>query len=131
MATIRIQRTRDFYNQASKYKIFIDGQMVGTIANKEINEFIVSSGQHTVTAKASWGCGSQDIIVDANDDKINTLIVGSGKMWHWMLVILLGPIPSIFTTGCVKKVLMFFPILLGIVYWLTVARKNYLSLEEI
>ena len=129
MAKIRIQRTNDFGNFARDYKIFIDGQMVGSIANKEIKEFTTSSGQHTVTARVDW-C-STNITVDTNDKRKKTLLVGSSHDWCWIVLLCLGLIPSYLTAGYLKIIFMLLPIFLFPVYFLKIGCKRYLTLEEI
>jgi len=131
MATIRIQRTKDG-NMSGNYKIFIDGQMSGTIAYKEVKEFTTSAGQHTVTVKADWFSNSPDVIVDANDDKTNTLMVGRNNKWIWLVVLFpfLTILPNSLTTGCLRIILMFLPILLYLVYFFIRGRKRVLKLEK-
>lgn len=74
MATIRIKRTNEYSNLFRDYKIFIDGQQVGTIATGETKDFSTTVGQHTVTAKIDW-CSSPDVSIDVKEDQTVNLNV--------------------------------------------------------
>jgi hypothetical protein len=131
MATIRIQRTKDS-NMSGKYKIFIDGEMSGTIAYKEVKEFTTSAGQHTVTVNTGWLEGSPDIIVGTSDDKTCTLMVSRSNIWMWILILpFLTVLSNSLTTGCLRIVLMSLPFLLYLVYYCIRGRKRVLKLEKI
>jgi len=75
METIRLKRTSEYNNRMRDYKIFIDGQQVGRIANGETKDFPATQGQHTVTAKIDW-CSSPEILVDINENQTKNLKVG-------------------------------------------------------
>ena len=105
MATIKIQRTSEWNARLRDFKIFIDEQQVGTIANGETKEFTTPAGKHTITAKIDW-CSSPDLTINADDNKTKCLKVGGFKNANWMLPI-------------------------ALLYYLTIGRKKYLRLEEI
>ena len=69
MATIRLKRTNEFNNRLREYKIFINGQQVGTIANGETKDFPAKVGRQIVTARIGW-CSSPNIPVDVQENKI-------------------------------------------------------------
>lgn len=103
MATIRIKRTNEYSNLLRDYKILIDGQQVGTIANGETKDFSTTVGQHTVTAKIDW-CSSPDVSVDVKENQTIALNVCGLKT----------PIEFLF-----------------LIYCLTKGRNRYLTLEVV
>ncbi|MBN8836372.1 MAG: hypothetical protein J0I09_03885 [Sphingobacteriia bacterium] len=134
MATIKIQRTSEYNNRARNYKIFIDGQQAGTIANGETINLDTTAGQHTVTAKIDW-CSSPDIPVHVNDNQTKTLRVGGLKNGQWLMptglaVIVLNFILSTFT-DINYVIYLIIPLFLILIYYLTIGRKKYLTLTEL
>lgn len=103
MATIRIKRTNEYSNLLRDYKIFIDGQQVGTIANGETKDFSTTVGQHTVTAKIDW-CSSPDVSIDVKENQTIALNVYGLKTPIEFLVH---------------------------IYYLTKGRNRYLTLEAV
>ena len=89
MPTIRLKRTSEYNNRMRDYKIFIDGQQIGTIANGETKDFPTTVGQHIVTAKVDW-CSSPDISVDINDNQTKNLKVGGFRNGQFLMPIGLG-----------------------------------------
>jgi hypothetical protein len=101
MATIRIKRTSEYINLLRDYKIFIDGQQVGTIANGEIKDFPTTVGQHIVTAKIDW-CSSPDVSIDVKENQTINLNVYGLKTLNGFLLLM---------------------------YYLTKGKNKYLTLE--
>lgn len=134
MTTIRLKRTSEYNNRMRDYKIFIDGQQVGTIANGETKDFPTTVGQHIVTAKVDW-CSSPDISVDINDNQTKNLKVGGFRNGQFLMPIGLGLIVLHFILSKFADfdytIFLVAPLFLLLVYYLTIGRKNYLTLEEI
>jgi hypothetical protein len=134
MATIKIQRTSELNNRLRDYRIYIDGEKIGTIADGETKNFIISSGQHSIIAKIDW-CSSPEISFNIIDTDTKTFNVGGFKGGNKIVLITIGLIALYF----ILKVLLqnsytiFFlltvPFVLG--YYITVGRKRYLILTEI
>jgi hypothetical protein len=133
MATIRLKRTSEYNNRMRDYKIFIDGQQVGTIANGEIKDFPTTVGQHIVTAKVDW-CSSPDISIDINDNQIKNLKVGGFRNGQFLMPIGLGLIILHFILSKFAyfdyTIFLVAPLFLLLVYYLTIGRKKYLTLIE-
>ena len=133
MATINIQRKKEYINGARSYNIYIDGQKAGTIANGETKEFITTAGQHTITAKIDW-CSSPDIVINTDDNSIKTLTVGGFKNSNRMMLIASGIIALHFILKLVfnidHTVYLLFPVFIFYVYILTIGRKKYVNLTE-
>jgi hypothetical protein len=134
MATIRLKRTSEYNNRMRDYKIFIDGQQIGTIANGETKDFPVTVGQHIVTAKVDW-CSSPDLSVDINDNQTKNLKVGGFRNGQFLMPIGLGLIVLHFIlsrfTDFEYTIFLVAPLFLLLVYYLTIGRKKYLTLDEI
>ncbi|MCZ2102113.1 MAG: hypothetical protein LC107_11310 [Chitinophagales bacterium] len=116
------------------YKIFIDGQQVGTIVNGETKDFPTKAGQHIVIAKIDW-CSSPNISVSVNDNQTKTLKVGGFKYGQWLMPIGLGLIILHFILsgiiGFKYTIFLVIPFFLLLVYYLTIGKSNYLTLDEV
>lgn len=115
------------------YKIFIDGQQVGTIANGETKDFATMSGQHIVSAKIDWCC-SPEVSINISDNETINLKVGGFKKGNWLMpmglgIIVLHVILSK-TMDFNYTVFLLLPILLLLGYYLTIGRRKYLTLSE-
>ena len=134
MATIRLKRTSEYNNRMRDYKIFIDGQQVGTIANGETKDFPTTVGKHIVTAKIDW-CSSPDISVDIKDNQTKNLKVGGFRNGQFLMPIGLGLIVLHFILSKFADfdytIFLVAPLFLLMVYYLTIGRKKYLTLEEV
>ncbi len=116
------------------YKIFIDGQQVGTIANGETKDFPSTVGQHIVKAKVDW-CSSPDISVDINDNQTKNLKVGGFRNGQFLKPIGLGLIVLHFILSKFADfeytIFLVAPLFLLLVYYLTIGSKKSLTLDEI
>ena len=134
MATIRLKRTSEYINRTRDYKIFIDGQQVGTIANGETKDFFSTIGQHIVTAKIDW-CSSSDISIDVEENQTGKLEVGGFKNGQLLMPIGLGLIVLHFILSKFADfdytIFLIVPLFLLLVYYLTIGSKKYLTLEKI
>ncbi|MCZ2395005.1 MAG: hypothetical protein LC100_00510 [Chitinophagales bacterium] len=134
MATIRLKRTSEYNNRMRDYKIFIDGQQVGTIANGETKDFPTTVGQHIVTAKIDW-CSSPDISIDVNENQTSNLKVGGFKNGQILMPIGLGLIVLHFILSKFADfdytIFLVTPLFLLLFYYLTIGRKKYLTLEKV
>ena len=134
MATIRIKRTSEYNNKMRTYKIYIDGQNVGTISNGETKEFQTTEGQHSMFAKIDW-CSSPEILISLSNDQIKDLKVGGFKNGSWIMPVTGGIIALHLILRIMFHInyviFLVIPAFLLLVYYLTLGRKKYLTLEEI
>lgn len=134
MTTIKIQRLNDYMNRMRDYKIFIDGQQVGTIANGETKVFPATVGQHSVTAKIDW-CSSPDILIDSKEDELIHLKVAGFKNGNWIMPIAGGIIALHFilsmTLNIEYTIYLVIPAFILLMYYFTIGRKKYLTLLKI
>lgn len=134
MATINIQRTSEYNNRARDFIIYIDGQKAGTIANGETKEFTVPPGQHKVHAKIDW-CSSRELSVNCDEPMAKTFSVGGFKHGKWLMPVAMGLIVLHiilkYTIQFDYVIYLIIPAFLFLLYYLTIGRKNYLSIAEV
>ena len=134
MTTIRVKRTSEYNNRNRDYKIFIDGQQVGTIANGETKDFPSTVGQHIITAKIDW-CSSPDISIELKENQTSSLKVGGYKYGQILMPIGIGLLVLHFMLSKFAEfdytIFLAAPLFLLKYYYLTIGRKKYLTFEEI
>jgi hypothetical protein len=133
MATIKIKRTNDYINYLRDYRLYIDGQKIGTIGNNQIKEFDIPNGQHSLIAKIDWcSCPNFSFEINENDSKI--LLLGGMRSSRWLVpLIAISIILALilkYVSYYISIVLILIP-LLYILYFLTIGRKNYLTIKEL
>jgi len=141
MAKIKIKRTSEYINSKRDYKIYIDGQLIGTISNGETKEFETTAEQHTITAKIDW-CTSPEISINISDNVTKKIKVGGGiKNGKWLrlfgvvLVVLYIFLIMILRYDFSKflllaPIILLAPISVLNIYYMTLGRKKYLILNE-
>lgn len=132
MTTIQISRPKEWTNRIRTYKIYIDNEKIGDIANGETKDFMVAPGKHTITAKIDW-CGSPEVTIDTGSDEIRYLKVSSSKIMKWLPWLalpaaLIGTFMSKTDEYPIAAIVLI-PSLLLLVIMLTVGRNKYLSLK--
>ena len=133
MATIIINRTSEYLNRFRDYGVYIDGNKIGTIPNGETEEFNVSAGCHSVFAKIDW-CSSQTLSVNMVDQEIKSFKVGGFKNGKWLMrtgvvTIVLSYVANLLFDFEYLFYLVILVFLIS-VYYITVGRKQYLTLTE-
>jgi hypothetical protein len=71
MASLTIMRDSGYADRIRKYKVVIDGVVVGHISNGETKEFSVSPGRHHLCMKIDW-CGSKPVEFTATEQEAVT-----------------------------------------------------------
>ena len=129
MATIKIKRKGHLMNMARNYKIFIDGELVGNVANGATAEFPVTAGKRAITVKIDW-CSSPTISVEIGADETKHLTVACFKnSWLFYLgIATICFIPAL--VGFAYAIILFMIPFLVLIYYTTFGRKKYLTLEE-
>ncbi len=133
MATIKIRRSSEYINKMRAIKILVDGKEIGSIADGETKEFKTAEGQHKIEAKIDW-CGSPELSFNIKDTEIKYLTVGGYK--NSTLIISAALILSVihfvlfFGFNINYTAFLFAPLLLMMLYYVTLGRKKYLSLNE-
>jgi hypothetical protein len=120
-------------NLMRDYRLFIDGQKIGSIGNAQTKDFEIPPGRHSVIAKIDW-CSSPELSIEINDHDSKTLLVGALKIWRWIIPLITGIIALSFIVTLASRfyftLFLILPTFLLLLYYLTFGRKNYLTLRE-
>ncbi len=136
---IVLTRSSEWMNRARSFKVFIDDQQVGTIANGAAESYTVTPGSHKLMCKVDW-CGSRDFELNLQPGETAYLRVQSGMKYYWqfvapMIAILFINAFMIFSN---KPRPFWFNILIGLVclpgagyilYYTAFSRKDYLLIK--
>jgi hypothetical protein len=133
MAKIKVVRTPEWVNSARKFRVYLDGQKIGTISNGEIKEFDVPIGQHKLQAKIDW-CGSNKLPCTIKENKIDTVTVSGFKSGIYLFYVLGGLFGLHFIFKFVFDIdfliLLAIPAVFIIIYYLTIGRNSYLQIKK-
>ena len=69
VGSLTITRPSNLYGALVPFDVFVDGYLVGTLANGETKTFPLYYGNHYVQVKQTFGGGSQNIVI--NDSQRN------------------------------------------------------------
>jgi hypothetical protein len=134
MAILQITRPNEWLNRARSYKIFLNGEKVGTIKNNSTLDLnVIPEGTQTLVAKIDW-CSSPEIDITIKGDETKYIEVSSSKSLKWMLYIVMFSI--VLGGGCRRSLppqyryVVLIPFLLFIIYMVSIGRKNYLRIKE-
>lgn len=134
MPTIKLNRSNDLVNWLRHYQLYVDGQKIGAIAQGASMEFETTTGQHAVVAKIAW-CSSPEIAFNLNQSQTKVLQVGGFRNSNWIMplglvLVVLGFLLHVFVN---KEWTMLFalPLIALMVYYITIGRKEYLTLREV
>ena len=133
MATMKITRRSEYINMVRDFRIYLNGQKLGTISSGETVEYDIPDGTHNLCSKIDW-CGSQNFQITLKDTETKCLTISGAKYGNLFMLIALILVPFIsllFRTMKLEYQLLFFlPFILGILYFMTIGRNNYLLIEE-
>jgi hypothetical protein len=135
-----LNRKSEWLNRARPYKVIIDGEQVGKISSGKVEEFELSQINQTVECKVDW-CYSNKYELTAADGDTVYLQVKSGMKAFWIIYVLLlgyiivsfiapGFINSLGNVGMVIRAIVLGIPFFYLAYYLTLGRRNYLSLEK-
>jgi len=134
MSKIIIQRTSENFNRLRDYRIYIDGEKIGTVADGETKDFVISEGQHSIIAKIDWA-SSPEISFDIKDSETEIFKVGGFKGGNQLILIMTGLAILYFILKVLLQtniaILLLLPAALVLVYYITIGRKKYLTLTKI
>jgi len=133
MGKIVVSRKQEWNNRLRQIGIYVDGQKLGTIGNGEVKTFDIPDGNHSIKAKIDW-CGSREIefLISAEEKKYFRL---SGFKYSNIImpIALVLVILSIFLRRLYHfdhTIWLILPIFLILLYYLTIARNDYLTLKQ-
>lgn len=135
MAILRLNRKNEFLNRFRKFKILLNGNIIGEISNNEVKDFDIPTGNHTLSAKVDW-CFSPEIPIEINDNnKAKQFTIGGFKNNNWIIklafiFIIINIVVSNFIDNDFIFYILLFPFFI-LIYYFTFGRKSYLTIEEI
>jgi len=138
MAKLRITRKSEYFNWTRDYRIYLNGQKIGTIGSGETKEFDIPEGENILKAKIDW-CGSQNFQISLNKDEIKNVLI-TGFAHGSILMILMSPVillPILFREFIKNHLFLNISfttisifVLLILTYYLTIGRNKYLEIKE-
>lgn len=131
MPKIYIDRSSERFNGANPYKIYIDGEQVGTVGNGQDKYFDVTPGEHTIVAKMNSLMGSPKVSVTVKGDEVKILKTNGTSGTIWLLVLGTACIGIVFLQDYLPLVKQYLYLILPglfVLYFLTLGRSKYLNL---
>ena len=137
---IILSRPNRWLNGSRGFSVVIDGMEAGNIQNGSSIKIPLSPGPHTIQCRMAW-LSSRQLLVECKSNQFDYLVVTSGMTYYW-------PAYSILIAGiCLKwlmqaggmsrpawaiiaELLLILPPLLYMLFYLTMARRRYLLLDE-
>ncbi len=133
MATIVIKRKRELVSWLQIFRIYIDGNKIGSISNGQTEEFEIPEGNHTIKAKVYW-CGSNKITFSVAGDQEQTVIVSTFKfadltiVMEFAILILHSFLKNSY--GISYIIWLAIPFFLWTLYYSTFGYNKYIRIEE-
>jgi hypothetical protein len=128
-----IVRSNEYMNRFRGFNLYLNGKKLGDIFNNEKEEFEIPEGDHQLVAKIDW-CSSPAINFNVTGNDVQTFNVSGFK--HNKVVL-----PMSAALAILHLVLRYFfhiqlsiffilPLLLLLVFYISIGRKQYLTLES-
>lgn len=140
MAKIKIQRSSEYNNKMRSIQLLVDGKQIGAIGDGETKEFTVKEGQRMLKAKIDW-YSSPEVLFNINNTEIKSFKIESfaqrsqlNKLLNSVyLVLIIAVLHFILakTMYFYYMAILLLPPFIFMLYYLTMARKKYLTLKEI
>jgi hypothetical protein len=94
MAILTVNRKGSWVAMARAYKIFLNGEVVGTVNNKKTTQIEVPAGSYKMKSGISFLSGMSPVIdVVISDDKENIVETGASKLfWLYYALSIVGGI---------------------------------------
>ncbi|MDT0676634.1 hypothetical protein [Autumnicola musiva] len=135
MAKLIVKRNSEWANKMRSMELLLDGKLLDSIEDREIKEFVVSTGKHSLQAKLDW-CGSRKLDFELGENDIKLVELTGFVFSKWLLPLALVNAIFLFYLDAVYDVnslflafLMFF--FFGYhLFFLTFGRNHYLQLIE-
>ena len=134
MATLTIQRSSEYLNRFRNIEILVDGKRAGKVANGDSLQVEVPTGTHAIQARIDWATSnSVDLTASEGEAYFFQLAGFKGAKWFIPVALLLtiGTWAIDYLLEVSISLFISIPILLFMVYILTVGRKKYLTLTPI
>ncbi|MDT0687619.1 hypothetical protein [Autumnicola psychrophila] len=135
MASLKIKRNSEWANKFRSFELVLDGGVLGYIEDREIKEFKIPPGKHTLRAQLDW-CGSRVIQFEINEGEEKLVEVTGFIFSGWFLpVALLNALLyfllyTVYDISSIYLAFLMFFFLGYFVYFITFGRNDYLRLLE-
>ena len=136
---IILRRPSQWMNRIRGYRVFINGQQVGTIKNGATEEYAVEPGANSIECKINW-CGSRGYSANLQPGETTYLKVNSGmKLYYFFVgVMAVGVFLFVYYRDNPDKpswatpvsLVALFSAALYSLYYVTFGRKDYLLVEK-
>jgi hypothetical protein len=130
---LKIQRSSEWMNRARGIGVYIDGQKAGMISNGETKEFIVTPGEHLLSARIDW-CGSREYsFIVAKEGTETVTLSGFAYSSYFGPIALSLSVLHFILYFCFHIDYLIWGLallLLYLFYYLSLGRKDYLKLVE-
>jgi hypothetical protein len=133
MPKILISRSKEYTNRFRQATIYLDGEKIGSIGNGDTKSFDVPDGKHSLYAKIDWGSSRPLDFSLMGDEKKYFRLSGfrySNVLTPVTFAIVLVHLVCSSVFGIRWIVLLAIPSFLVLLYYITVAKKDYLLLKE-
>lgn len=132
MARIVIVRANEFMNRFRSIGLYINGELLSDIDNAETITYELPAGEHHLVAKIDW-CGSQVLKFNLSENETQYFDLSGFKLNK----VVLPAVTALVTAHIIMKVffhlqlsiLFILPLLLLLVFYISIGRNHYLSLE--
>lgn len=132
MARIVIVRPNEYINRFRAINLYLDGKKLGEVFNDESEEFDIPKGEHTLVAKIDW-CGSPQMSFNISDNDTQTFELSGFRHSKLLVPVCVGLFIMHFLMQYFfhQQLSIFFilPLLLVLVFYISIGRNQYLSLE--
>jgi hypothetical protein len=120
-------------NRFRGFSLYLNGQKLGDIFNDEKEEFEIPEGDHELVAKIDW-CSSPAVNFNINNNDVQTFNVGGFKHNKVILpmsaiLVFLHLVMNVFF-HIQLSIFFILPLILLLVFYISVGRKQYLTLES-
>ena len=134
MPVLNIRRTYYFMDSRKEYKIYLDGEKIGTVSFGETRQFEINEGEHLLYLKANW-VRSPGVLFGIKGLEIKRFIVGHSRFVRLIINTLTAlaalSLISTFFKAVNYAVYAGIPVILFLFYCYTFGRHKFLSLHEI
>jgi len=86
MAQLTVQRDKGYANKFGKYRILLDGEEIGRLAEGAVLQRDIRPGRHVAEARIDW-CGSKPLVFDALDGDQVLVVRSALRGWRVMLAL--------------------------------------------
>ncbi len=134
MEKIKITRENEWPNWTRDFRIYIDGEIIGSISDGETKDFYVPTGQHKLRANLYWSYGSEDFDFTLYEKNNLSVTISSSKRRVYVQTAIgftLSLIYLIQYAFDLKYInLLTIPLLPMLIYSLIIGRKKSIEIKE-